>query len=78
VEHHATAAAVSLPHLAYSIFQIADLVELNGLQTRIGNRQGFAGNGITHLELVFGVRAFPPPKRNSRTSLRMLPRTLSA
>src|SRR5260370_25946551 len=46
-------------NLTYSIFQIADLVELNGLQTRIGNRQCFAGDGITHLELVFGVRAFP-------------------
>ena len=29
------------------------------LQTRIGNRQCFAGDGITHLELVFGVGAFP-------------------
>src|SRR6516162_3788580 len=46
-------------NLTYSIFQIADLVERNGLQTRIGNRQCFAGDGITHLELVFGVRAFP-------------------
>src|SRR5499425_2851864 len=46
-------------NLAYSIFQIADLVELNSLQTRIGNRECFAGDGITHLELVFGVRAFP-------------------
>src|SRR5882762_9419543 len=46
-------------NLTYSIFQIADLVELNGLQTRIGNRKCFAGDGITHLELVFGVRAFP-------------------
>ena len=46
-------------NLTYSIFQIADLVELNGLQTRIGKRQCFAGDGITHLELVFGVRAFP-------------------
>jgi hypothetical protein len=45
-------------NLTYSIFQIADLVELNGLQTRIGNRRCFAGDGITHLELVFGVRAF--------------------
>ena len=26
-------------NLTYSIFQIADLVELNGLQTRIGNRR---------------------------------------
>src|SRR5271169_6688565 len=31
-------------NLTYSIFQIADLVELNGLQTRIGNRQCFAGD----------------------------------
>ncbi|HEX8798855.1 MAG TPA: hypothetical protein VF772_09590 [Terriglobales bacterium] len=47
-------------NLTYSIFQIADLVELNGLQTRIGNRQCLAGDGIiTRLELVFGVRAFP-------------------
>src|SRR5215468_6496315 len=44
--------------LTCSTFQIG-LVELNGLQTRIGNRQCFAGDGITHLELVFGVRAFP-------------------
>src|SRR5215470_8408150 len=46
-------------NLMYSLFQIADLIELNGLQTRIGKRQCFAGDGITHLELVFGVRAFP-------------------
>jgi len=46
-------------NLPYSNFQIADLVELNDLETRIGNRQCFAGDGITHLELVFGVRAFP-------------------
>ena len=65
-------------NLPYSNFQIADLVELNDLETRIGNRQCFAGDGSTHLELVFGLRAFPTPTRNSRASLPMLPRTLSA
>ncbi len=50
--------------LTCSIFQIADLVELNGLQTRIANRKCFAGDGITHLELVFGVRAFPHANEN--------------
>src|SRR5262249_28106639 len=47
------------PHLTYSSFQIADLAELNGLHTRIGNRQSFARRGITHLELLCGVRALP-------------------
>ena len=46
-------------NLPYSNFQIADLVELNDLETRIGNRQCFAGDGITPLELVFGTPAFP-------------------
>jgi len=46
-------------NLTHSIFQIADLVEPNGLQTRIGNRQCFAGDGITPLELVLGTPAFP-------------------
>jgi hypothetical protein len=46
-------------NLPYSNFQIADLVELNDLETRIGNRQCFAGGGSTHQELVFGLRAFP-------------------
>jgi hypothetical protein len=43
----------------YSNFQIADLVELNGLETQIDNRQCFAGDGIAHLELVPGASAFP-------------------
>src|SRR6516162_1494143 len=45
-------------NVTYSIFQIADLVELNGLQTRIGNRQCFAGDGITHRTGVWRGR-FP-------------------
>jgi hypothetical protein len=49
-------------NLTYSTFEIADLVEHNGLQTRIGNRQCFTGDGITHMELVFGVRAFAHAK----------------
>src|SRR5260370_19142136 len=48
-----------LHRIPYSNFQIADLVELNDLETRIGNRQCFAGDASTHLELVFGLRAFP-------------------
>jgi hypothetical protein len=46
-------------NLTYSDFQIADLVELNGLKTWIGDRQRFAGDGVTRPELVFGVSAFP-------------------
>lgn len=46
-------------NLTYSDFQAADLVELNGLETWVGNRQRFAGDDVTHLELVFGVGAFP-------------------
>ena len=46
-------------NLTYSIFQIADLVELNGLHTRIGKRKCFAGDGSTHLELVLIVRRRP-------------------
>lgn len=59
MQHHATVVAVSLPQPSYSNFQIADLVELNDLETRIGNRHCFAGDGSTHMELVFGLRAFP-------------------
>src|SRR5260370_34278232 len=50
--------------LMCSIFQIADLVELNGLQTRIANRKCFAGHAITHLGPVFRVPAFPHPHHN--------------
>src|ERR1039458_3583785 len=46
-------------NLTYSDFQAADPVELNGLETWVGNRQRFAGDDVTHLELVFGVGAFP-------------------
>ena len=40
-------------NLTRSGFQIADLIKLNGLKTRIGNRQRIAGS-----EIVFGVSAF--------------------
>ena len=58
--------------------QIADLIKLNGLKTRIGNRQRIAGYSIAGSEIVFGVSAFPTPTRNSRASNPILPRTLSA
>jgi len=60
-------------NLTRSGFQIADLIKLNGLKTRIGNRQRIAGS-----EIVFGVSAFPTPTRNSRASNPILPRMLSA
>jgi hypothetical protein len=40
-------------------FQAADLIKLNRLKTWIGNRQRFTGNGVTCLELVFRMGAFP-------------------
>jgi len=40
-------------------FQAADLIKLNRLKTWVGNRQRFTGDGVTRLELVFGVGAFP-------------------
>ena len=46
------------PNLTCGGLQIADLVELNGLKTRIGNRERFARHIVTDLELVFGVSAF--------------------
>jgi len=46
-------------NLTRSGFQIADLIKLNGLKTRIGNRQRIAGYCISGLEIVFGVSAFP-------------------
>src|SRR5574337_511700 len=42
----------------YSNLDMADLVELNSLNTRIGNRQRLAGDGVSRPELVFGVGAF--------------------
>ncbi|HXQ26363.1 MAG TPA: hypothetical protein VN822_08170 [Candidatus Acidoferrales bacterium] len=45
-------------NLTYGNFQIADLVELNGLETRIGNRQRITGHRANRSELVFGVSAF--------------------
>src|SRR5260370_6292169 len=42
-------------NLTYSMFQIADLVELNGLPTRISHRKCLPGAGTTHLELVVDV-----------------------
>ena len=59
----ATGAMVSLPEPHVLDFQIADFVELNCLETWVGNRQRFAGDDVTHLELVFGVGAFPPRQR---------------
>ena len=38
--------------------QIRDLVELNRLQTRIGDRQRRTGYCVAGLEMVFGVSAF--------------------
>jgi hypothetical protein len=46
------------PTLTYNNLHIADLVELNGLDTRIGNRQCFAGDNVTRFELLFGMSAF--------------------
>jgi hypothetical protein len=40
-------------------FQATDLIKLNSLKTWVGNRQRFTGDGVTRLELVFGVSAFP-------------------
>ncbi len=53
--------------LPFSNFRIADLVELNDLETRIGNRQCFAGDGSTHLELHAG-----PPSRSRLPSSEQL------
>jgi hypothetical protein len=39
----------------FSYFQIADLIKLNGFQTRIGNRQRITGYCITCLELMLGL-----------------------
>jgi hypothetical protein len=39
-------------------FQIADLIKLNGLKTRVGNWQRVAGHGVTGPKLMFGVGAF--------------------
>jgi hypothetical protein len=41
--------------LTRSDFQIADLVKLNSLKTWLGNPQRFTRDGVTRLELVFGV-----------------------
>jgi hypothetical protein len=35
--------------------QIADLIKLNGFQTKVGNRQRITGYGITCLELMLGL-----------------------
>ena len=39
-------------------FQMGDLVELNGFQSWIGNRQRFAFGGVTRFKLLFCVSAF--------------------
>jgi hypothetical protein len=39
----------------FSYFQIANLIKLNGFQTRIGNGQRTTGYGITNLELMLGL-----------------------
>ena len=39
-------------------FQIANLIKLNGLKARIGNRQRITGYRVPDLEMVFGVSAF--------------------
>jgi hypothetical protein len=49
---------VSLNFLS-SDFQIADLIILNGFKTWIGNRQRIPGYGVTGLEMVLSVGAFP-------------------
>jgi hypothetical protein len=46
-------------HPTLSDFQIADIIEINGLKPRIGNRQHNSGYSVTCLELMFGVSAFP-------------------
>ena len=42
-----------------SDFQIADLIKLNSLKTRIGNRQRIRGYRVTGPEMVLSVSAFP-------------------
>lgn len=45
-------------NITCSDFQIADLIKLNGLKTRIGNRQCTTGYSVADPEMVFGVSAF--------------------
>jgi hypothetical protein len=40
-------------------FQAADFIKLDGLKSRIGDWQRFAGDTVPCLELVLGVSAFP-------------------
>jgi len=40
-------------------FQAADLIKLDGFNSRIGDWQRFAGDTVPCLELVLGVSAFP-------------------
>jgi hypothetical protein len=43
----------------YGDLQIADLIKLNGLKTRIGNRHRISGHGVTSPKMMFGLGAFP-------------------
>jgi len=45
-------------HLTYTDSQIADLIKLNGLQTRISNWQCIPGCGVARPKTVFGVSPF--------------------
>jgi hypothetical protein len=48
-----------LLNLRYSDLQIADLIKLNRLKTRIGNRQRAPRDRITGPEMMFGVGTSP-------------------
>jgi hypothetical protein len=62
VRHHAMGVACLSCSFSFSDFcnfQVADLIELNGLKTRISNRLRIPGYRITGPEMMLGVSAFP-------------------
>jgi hypothetical protein len=48
-------------HLTYTDYQIAHLIKLNGLRTRISNWQCNPGYGVARPKTVFGVSPFTHP-----------------
>ena len=58
MEYRAKGWLCPFPDITCRDFQIANLIKLNGLKTRVGNWQRFAGHGVTDLEMVFGVSTF--------------------
>jgi len=58
--------------------QVADLIEFNGLQARIGDRERIAGYRVTGSDMMFGLSAFSHADEKLSALPPILPYTRSA